>query len=517
MVYPALIAAAAVLGTFATRPLGLVADLEGWLYRLLVGFGLCAVLAIGLGSYSLSLAATALYLIAALGLLWELRGARTRTRAAAGGETPSRAPLRLFDYACLAAIAGSLLLALISALAPVTSRDASVAHLALPAAYAREGRMIVLPGNVYSGYPHLLYSLYAIAYASAGEQAVTLLNWTFAALACLAVYVLGKRIEGPRCGLAAAALLATAPVFMDQAGEVAIDLGFTALTTASLAALVAWFEGARHGHAASDSSPLLQPSPQPSPSGRGSSVLPGRGFAPLVLSAALAGSACGVRHTGFLVCLLLGVGVLAGSRGARLRATALFSGIAVLAALPWLLRSALTVGNPVFPLLPSLFPTQGIEHVDLMALGGHESVRAAGGTGLVAFLRFPWDIIMRPHLYDGWTKSPGSVVLALGVPGLILGGRRARTLGAFSVAGGVFLFFIQRCARCLLPFFTPMMVVAAVMTNRAQWMRKGVAALLVFAFAYGLALHAVAIHVKIPVFLGGQTREQPGQVKEARP
>jgi hypothetical protein len=114
---------------------------------------------------------------------------------------------------------------------------------------------------------------------------------------------------------------------------------------------------------------------------------------------------------------------------------------------------------------------------------------------------------MRPALYDGWNKSPGGMILVLGVPGLIVGGVRAWWLGAFSAAGGTVFFFFQRLARYLLPFFTPMMVVAALTAERLPRGRRGVAALLLFSFAYGLALHGAAMHFKIPVVLGLQTKE----------
>lgn len=475
MAYPALIAAAAVLGTLATRLLGVGTSVEGWLYRMLAGFGLCALLAMLLGSSSLSLATSALYTIAAAGLLWEISRARRTHNAPAAAPAPAGAPLTLFDFISLGAVTGALLIALLSALAPVTSWDAAAAHLALPAAYARDGYIHALPGNGYSGYPHLLHSLYAAAYAGGGEQTVSLVNWTFGALACFAVYALGKRIENRRCGLAAAALLATAPVFLDQAGAPAIDLGFAAMTTAALAALAAWADERRDGW--------------------------------LLLSAALAGSACGARHAGLLVCMLLFAGVLWCGRARRFRAATLFAALAAVTALPWLARSTAVTGNPVFPLLSSVFPAHGMEHAALPGFGADDSVRDTGGAGLVTLMRFPWDIIMRPYLYDGWSRSPGGMVLALGIPGLVLGGRRALALGAFSIAGGTFFFFYQRLARYLLPFFLPMMVVAAVMTNRARWLWNGVAVLLTCAFVYGLALHVMTVQAKLPVLFGKQTRE----------
>ena len=74
------------------------------------------------------------------------------------------------------------------------------------------------------------------------------------------------------------AILATAPIFMDQAGGVGIDLPFTAFIVLALAALATWRDTQLNRW--------------------------------LLIAALLAGSACGIRHTGVLTSVLLGVGVL---------------------------------------------------------------------------------------------------------------------------------------------------------------------------------------------------------------
>ena len=89
-------------------------------------------------------------------------------------------------------------------------------------------------------------------------------------------------------------------------------------------------------------------------------------------------------------------------------------------------------------------PESPIDHIAITAPGTHESIDRARGISFVALLRFPWDIIMRPQDYDGWSKSPGGMVLILGLPGLFLGGWRARILGAYSALGGGLFFFFQR-------------------------------------------------------------------------
>jgi hypothetical protein len=114
---------------------------------------------------------------------------------------------------------------------------------------------------------------------------------------------------------------------------------------------------------------------------------------------------------------------------------------------------------------------------------------------------------MRPSDFDGWNKSPGGLVLALGIPGLLLGGRAAWTLGGFSIFGGAVFYFFQRFARYLLPFFGPMMIVAAAVPNRSRRLRWIALAVLFASGVAGLGLHAAALSVKLPVIIGKVDRD----------
>ncbi|HIJ66100.1 MAG TPA: hypothetical protein HPP77_09130, partial [Candidatus Hydrogenedentes bacterium] len=204
------------------------------------------------------------------------------------------------------------------------------------------------------------------------------------------------------------------------------------------------------------------------------------------------------------VCVLLGLGAAFARAGAFQRRVGWYAGTAFLAAAPWLLRSAFLVGNPVYPFLTQVFSDGGIPDSDITALGAHDTI---GVVGLKSFLMFPWDIVMRPELYDGWSKSPGGLVLVLGLPGLVVGGKRAGWLGAFSIGGGACFFFFQRFARYMLPFFVPMMVVAAVAAVRLKPLRVPVSALLLITFLYGLGLDAAAAHFKFPAAFGCESRD----------
>jgi 4-amino-4-deoxy-L-arabinose transferase-like glycosyltransferase len=495
MAFIILIAASAVMGTLILHPLTMKGTVETWTFRCCVGLCGAALIALTVGSVSLAWAQYVLATIAVSGMclqLW-LHSRRKEALSASPHETENNTPLSHFDYACLAALAFAGLCTFLSAMAPVTGWDAGVAHIALPSDYAREGRISLHPGNVYSGYPHFMHSLFAVACFSGGdslEKPVTLLNWYVSLLALSSVYVLGRRLGGRRCGLIAAAILATAPIFVDQAGTVSIDLAFAALATAALAALVVWYQD--------------------------------RDFSWLYLCAILAGSACGVRHTGYLVCAFFGIAVLLGrctppdapsSRWGglylwrRLAAALLFGSVALLAASPWLLRSYELLGNPFFPFLLKYFPEAPIDHIAITGFGLHETTQSSEGFQLRKLLTFPLNIILFPNYYDGWMKSPGVMVLLLGVPGLFLGGKSARRLALYSVAGGVFFFYFQQLARYILPFFVPMMVVAALAAARAKKLIRPVLALLLVSFAVGMALHGAAIQFKIPVVLGMENKE----------
>ncbi len=471
MSFLVLIVASGVLGTLLLHGIDDQGVTERWLFRLYVGLSISAVIIIVLGSFSLRAAQCALYLIAAAGLGHELFF-RKETLTTSSRHNTNDAPRDRLWYISAAALACATIPALAAVLAPVTGWDATVAHIALPQDYTRIGRICVLEGNDYSAYPHLLHSLFTYCYYESGERAVTLLNGMFGLLGCVALYVLGRRIEHRNAGMVAAAAFATAPVFIDQVGGASVDLAFAGMSVAALAAAVAWYDTEDRAW--------------------------------LLLAALLAGSSCGIRHTGYLVCVLLGAGVVLARSPSRFDSAIQFGAAVVLGALPWLTRSALLTGNPFYPFFAEFVSPGTLPAEPITRIAGHWSVR---GTTLKDLAMFPWNIVMRPHWYDGWSKSPGGLVLFLGIPGLIVGGKRALPLGLYSIAGGACFFYFQRFARYILPFFLPMMVLAGVAACRLQHHYRRLPWLVMAAFGYGLLLALAAVHFKFPVIMGVEQRE----------
>jgi hypothetical protein len=490
MAFVFLAIAAGGLGAALLRPLRDVPPFERGLFALLLGLLVWAVWIVAVGSFSLALARSGVVVGAVLSLLWCFfflaRNARLPIPFKGGFDSDWLSKL------CVASIVAGLLAALISALAPVTNWDAGAAHLALPAAYARLGHLDVLPGNNYSAYPHLAHALYTVAFGSGSELGVNLLSWTFAALAVGFAVCLGTRLGNRQAGLIGGAALAAAPIFADQAGTPSIDLVFACVVLAAVLALVAWRD--------TDNVRWL------------------------ALAAVLAGSACGIRHTGYLTAGLLLIGVVLttirgresgvpltpalsprrGSYKATLRASVLFLFVVILAALPWLVRSGVATGNPFFPFFASAFGTAGVVDADVAAIGTHDSMRVRGFGSLI---KFPWSVVMAPDAFDGWSANPGALVILLGIPGLIFGGRRAFLIGLFCIAGISAMFFFRQHVRYLLPFFLPLMVLAGVGAVRLPLGRRAAHVVVAACLVLGLAVQAAAVHYKVPVALGLESRE----------
>lgn len=461
-----LLFAAYALGTWAPRLAPMRTLFESALYRILFGFVTIALLALIVGSVSLASAWWVVAIAAIAGAALAGRDARAwRFRY------PSPAPLDWVERVSVAATLAGCGCAFVCALAPVTGWDAGVAHIALPADYVRNGRIGLIDGNNYSAYPHLMHVLYAIAYFG-GERDVSLVSWCFGILACGMVYALGARLGGRRCGLIAAAILATAPIFTDQAGAPSLDIAFTLTVLTAWHALTAWKKQQDIGW--------------------------------LLVAGIVAGAGCGIRHTGYLVIVLLLPFILAAGGERRFHAAFVFGCAAIVAAMPWAMRSAFVTGNPFYPFFASLFGAGSLPDVDPASLLSHSSIQ---GTTLLQFLVFPFRVVVEPLRYGGWMSSPGILVLMLGVPGLFIGGRDGQRLGLFSGLGIGAMFFFRRFARYMIPFFAPMAVVAALAVVRAKRFRPVLVTVLLLGYAIGLAPCAAMAAIRFPAAFGIETRD----------
>lgn len=231
------------------------------------------------------------------------------------------------------------------ALLPPQAYDDLSYHLAAPKIYARTGRVSILPWDHHSAFPFTLEMLYTLCLLCGRATDAQLLNSLVGALAVLAVGLLGRDLGGPRVGWLAALIWAATPLVVDQFGTCYTELGFALYQLAAWLAMVEYLN--LRVTAISFTGGAFTPKP------RQPHWLPLLGLC--------AGFCVGVKWTGVVaVAYLLGAMLVLGLRdrlaGRALRADLLTVGlIATLVAAPWIARTWLATGNPVFPFAHGVF------------------------------------------------------------------------------------------------------------------------------------------------------------------
>jgi len=208
--------------------------------------------------------------------------------------------------------------------------DALSYHLQLPSEWLTLGRIATLYHNVYSALPSYVESAFLHIFVLAGGRengaiAAQCLAALVTLVAALNVACVARRLAGPVAGAVAAGLYLGTP-WIIVVGSLAYNDGFVGLFLAAglLVALKAPRCQRRVG---------------------------------IALGLLIAGS-CGAKLTAFgFVALPLVIAVLA-MRRKRAVVELLVAGVVALILLsPWLIRNALTTGNPTFPFLSALFGT----------------------------------------------------------------------------------------------------------------------------------------------------------------
>ncbi|MGA2221377.1 MAG: glycosyltransferase family 39 protein [Verrucomicrobiia bacterium] len=223
----------------------------------------------------------------------------------------------------LACLIAAALLNLLSAMTPPFEYDELEYHLGAPAEYIKAGRITALPHNFYSNLPQLTEMLYLLALKMSSGVAAKLLHWSLGLLGAVAMYAVATRLWKREVGVTAAALFYCIPLMQDLSETARIDLATTFFAVLAFGSLLGWLQDRRDNRY-------------------------------LWLSALMAGGAVATKWTAIPVVLLpAGVFVLVSRRSVFLAACYWLLAAAVV--LPWLMKNWLFMGNPVYPLLDSVF------------------------------------------------------------------------------------------------------------------------------------------------------------------
>jgi len=462
----------------------------------------CFSVGIGLGAVSLAVMAAGLagvlnsvpVGIGALVVVCLLIPDAVKLIAAAARKARSGGLLRrsFFQWILVLAIAASLALGFVSALAPPTARDTAADHLRIPLRYLARGAVYRLD-DIRSNGPMNGVMLLIPAMGLGGDVAPALLHLAFMVIGGLALFTMSRRYLSKTGTLVAAATYFLMPITAALGPAPGMDFVLLAYVVLAFAAFVRWWEAERGAW--------------------------------LIVAAVCLGLAAGTEYTGLYAFVILFAGALVKALLRKAVRSSLLShgaaAVLIAAAIgcPWYVRNAVLTGNPVYPALADVIPTR---HITAAGKGRVQPVTVPRRypPGLVNFVLFPVShtlgmsrgVRAGPQA-AGATQSPGPLLLAL-VPLLLVlrpVPRWAMLAVGFALCGFLLIVPLYPLPRHVLPFVVPCAVVAGYVFDRLstrRWARWAMGAIVVVVLIVELLPFAVSAGDTFRVAAGLESREE---------
>ena len=394
------------------------------------------------------------------------------------------------------------LVSFIGCFAPPTTAlewDSIAYHLADPKIYGQAHRIVYLPWEDHSNFAFTAEMWYLYGLQIGGVSLAKLFHFACGVGACLAVYALGLRLVSPSTGKLAALLLASTPLVFWEAGTAYVDLATAFFTTLTLLAL-------------------------------GQGMLR-RDRRWLRLGAILMGLTLSTKATALGTLLLLAVGVLVWQwRGlkqpplAALRSAVVWGLLALAVGSPWLIKSAVLTGNPVYPFFYGLF---GGRYWDKSAADFYTSWNAAFGMGhsLSDIALVPWNLTMflvpghptsYPKPFNDYQTPFGAlspVLLgALFFPAFVRGASvQVKALAGFALGSLLLWGGTMQYVRYLLPTLPVLCLLAATVLTQACRLKLksgyALAALGVCSLVFSGDIGTLLLSQEAPVVFGQESRD----------
>jgi hypothetical protein len=396
------------------------------------------------------------------------------------------------------------LVSLIGCFAPPTTSlewDSIAYHLADPKIYLQAHRIYYIPWEDHSNFAFTAEMWYLYGLQMGGIPLAKLFHFACGAGTCLALYVLGARQITPTVGKVSALLLASAPIVFWEAGTAYVDLATAFFTTLTLLAL-----------------------------GQGMTLKDNRW---LRLSAILMGLTLSTKATALGTLGLLAIGLLVWRlRGLKetpltaVKSTILWGLLALVVGSPWLIKSAILTGNPVYPFFYGVFGGRGWDH---SAADYYTHWNAAFGMGhsLSDIALVPWNLTMfllpghlaptaYPKPFNDYQTPLGAftpVLLgALFFPVFVRGASAAVKALALLALGSLLLWAgTMQYVRYLLPTLPVLCLLASYVVVQAYCLRLksgyALAALGVVSLAFSLGVGLSLLSQEAPVVFGQVSRD----------
>ncbi|MEW6095881.1 MAG: glycosyltransferase family 39 protein [bacterium] len=345
-----------------------VSPLETFLFSTGLGFGILMYLTFLLGICGLLYQWIFYTLLVVIGLftikeLWEFIPSLKKRKP--GVKSKNSSPLFELSLKCI--LFFLLSLCLICSLTPDVAWDAAVAHLNIPKIYILAHKICFVPYNLCSNIPLNIEMLFTMVMLCVkGPILPKLVHFTFGILILLIIYSFSLRYFSHRIGLLASLIFLVNPVVIFEISIAYIDLGLSFYYLLALYGFFCWLDSNNKNW--------------------------------LLLMAIFSGISLGIKYTAVFGVFTLGIGILLKfyfvehlSFPKILKKLTWFSIISFLFLLPWLIKNYLMTGNPVYPMLYSIFDGKDweAELSDQFAKFIH-----AGGMGRkwLDYLMLPWNL-----------------------------------------------------------------------------------------------------------------------------
>jgi len=350
--------------------------------------------------------------------------------------------------ASLVVVAPFVWVMLLGALLPSTDFDVREYHLEGPKEFFLAGRVHYLPHNVYTSFPFLTEMLSLLSMVVSGDWwngaivGKTVLM-SFGPMTALCLYVLGRKLMNESAGWIAVVLYLTTP-WVYRISIIAYTEGaLCCFGAVSLLALIEW------GQATSANST------------RHSMGL-------ISICGFLSGSAIATKYPGLvMVAIPIGVAVVAITllqkrpMASITRVVAMYSVGVLIAFGPWMLKNTVETGNPVYPLVDSVFKSpEWNEELDAKWKRGHGRPRPV--------IQAPgkmWDDF-KANANDVAIRNDWQSMLLFGLAPLVLLQSRKRGWGALTGALAATMLLVWYTMTHLLDrFWVPVLPLIAVLAG----------------------------------------------------
>lgn len=394
------------------------------------------------------------------------------------------------------------LVSLIGCFAPPTTVlewDSIAYHLADPKMYLLAHRIVYIPWEDHSNFGFTAEMWYLYGLQIGGIPLAKLFHFACGAGTCLAVFALGARLVSPAAGKVSALLFASTPLVFWEAGTAYVDLATAFFTTLTLLAL-------------------------------GEGMLR-RDQRWLRLGAVLMGLTLSTKATALGTLVLLAIGVLAWQwRGLKqppllaLKSAVLWGLLALAAGSPWLIKSAILTGNPVYPYFYGIF---GGRFLNKSAADYYIQFNAVFGMGhsLSDVALVPWNLTMfllPGHLtayqkpFNDYQTPLGALspvlLAALFFPAFVRGASvPIKALAGFALGSLLLWAATMQYVRYLLPVLPALCLLSGYVLVQAYSLRLksgyALAALGVSSLLFSGYVGVTLLSMEAPVVFGQESRE----------